>query len=252
MDSKLIKSLARQPLFKGTPEDVLAKVAEQVTIRHLADGEILICKDDPSDSLFIIRRGWLKVLGEGSGGEEIILNHLGPGQIVGEMSVIDKMPRSNTVAALKEAELMEIKYDTILDVLNRHPVLAISLLQEMSGRVRFANAYIQETVQWCQQIAGGNYDFVKAQVEQTQSTVVDVTQSDQARAGAFLSSFFKMVEGVQQREDELKQQVQQLIIQIDEAKRQQSVQELTDSNFFADLKATAQKLRQERKDRKKD
>lgn len=252
MDSRLIKSLGKQPLFQGTPEDVLAKVAEQVTIRHLNDGEILIEKDAPSDSLFIIRRGFLKIVGEGKEGQEIILNHLGPGQIVGEMSVIDKLPRSNTVAALKEAEVMEIKYSTILDVLNQHPVLALSLLQEMSSRVRFANAYIEETVQWCQHIAAGNYDFVKSQVEQTQTTVVDIARSDQARAGAFLSGFFRMVQDVQKREDELKQQVRQLTIQIDEVKRQQSVQELTDTNFFADLKAAAQKLRQERKDRKKD
>ena len=250
MTSKLVKSLARQPLFKGTPDDVLAEVATQVIIKKLADGEILIEKGAPSDSLFIIRVGWLKVLGEDSKGEEVILNHLGPGQIVGEMSVIDNQPRSNTVVVLKSAEVMEIKYDTILEVINKHPVLAISLLREMSSRVRFANAYIEETVEWCRQIADGNYGFVQKQVEQTQSTVVDITQSDHARASAFLSVFFKMIEGVKQREDELKEQVQQLTIQIDEVKRQQTVQELTDTNFFADLKAAAQKLRQDRKAKK--
>ena len=250
MTSTLIKSLARQPLFKGTPDEVLAQIARQVTLKTLEDGEILMHKGDPSDSLFIIRVGWLKVLGEDSQGKEVILNHLGPGQIVGEMSVIDNQPRSNTVAALKPAEVMEIKYSAILEVINRHPVLALSLLREMAGRVRFANAYIEETVEWCRQIADGNYDFVQKQVEQTQSTVIDIARSDHARAGAFLSVFFKMIKGVKQREDELKQQVQELTIQIDETKRRQSVRELTDTNFFADLKATAQKMRQERKDRK--
>ncbi len=251
MESRLTRSLAKQPLFKHTPEEVLDKLAGQAKIRELTDNEILIRKGDPSDSLFIIRRGWLKIVGEGAGGEEVILNHVGPGQVIGEMSVIDKEPRSTTVACIKMAEVMEVKYDVILETINEHPVLALSLLQEMSSRIRFANTYIEETVQWFQHVATGNYDFVKKQVEETQSTIVDITRSDQARANAFLSVFFKMVEGVKEREDQLKQQVQQLSIQIDETKREKSVKELTDSTFFMDLKSVAQKLRQERKGKKK-
>ncbi len=250
-EQRLIKSLARQPLFKTTPEDVLGKLAGRVEVRTLNDKEVLIQKGQPSNSLFIIRRGWVKIVGQDSEGREVTLNHIGPGQVIGEMSFIDKTPRSNTAICIKMAEVMEIQYDDILQLIHKHPSLAISLLQEMSDRIRFANAYIEETVQWCRHIANGDYDFVQEQVEQTQSTVIDITRSDHARASAFLSVFFKMVEGVREREDNLKQQVQQLTIQIDETKRQQSVQELTDTNFFADLKAAAKKLRQERKDKKK-
>lgn len=248
---RLVKSLSRQPLFKETPEEVLFQVASQSKIRHLENDEALVNKGDPSDSLFIIRRGWLKILGDSLNGQEVVLNHVGPGQIIGEMSVIDQLPRSNTVTALKGAEVLEIKYVTILEVINQYPILAISLLQEMASRVRFANAYIEETIQWCQHIATGDYDFVQGQVQETKSTIVGLTQSHQARASAFLSVFFKMIEEVKQREDELKQQVQKLTIEIDETKRQRTVSELTDTNFFADLKAAAQRIRAERDSKRK-
>ena len=245
-DDKLIQHLARQPLFKNASQDALTLIARQVKVLNLAKDDVLIQAGNPSNSLFILRTGWVKVVALDDAGEEVILNHIGPGQTIGEMSLLDRKPRSNSVIALRPAETLEIEYDVILNLLDHHPALARSLLQEMSNRVRFANAYIEEAVEWCRHIAAGNYDFVQTQVEQTQSTVVDMTKSDHARASAFLSVFFKMVENVKEREDSLKKQVETLTIQIDEAKREQSVQELTDTEFFSELQEAAHRIRSER------
>lgn len=245
-ESKLIRHLAKQSLFKNAPDDILALIANQITIISLDKDDALVRKGDPSNSMFIIRTGWVKIVVEDDNGEEVILNHVGPGQTIGEMSLLDRQPRSSSVVALRTAEVMEIEYDVILTVLDKHSSLARSLLQEMFNRVRFANAYVEETVEWCRHISAGNYDFVQKQVEQTQSTVVDMTKSDQARASAFLSVFFKMVEDVKTRELNLKKEVHRLTIQIDENKRKQSVQELTDTEFFSELQDAARRIRQER------
>jgi CRP-like cAMP-binding protein len=245
-ETKLIRFLTKLPLFKHTPETVLARVASQVEMRSLDKGDILIRRNDPSDSLFIIRTGWVKIVAEGIQGEEVILNQAGPGQIIGEMSLIDQQPRSNTVITVSPTTVIEIKYDVVLAVLEEHPDLVISFLRDMSARLRFANAYIEETIEWCQHIAAGNYDFVQEQVEQTQSTIIDMGQSHQSRASAFLSIFFKMVRDIRQREENLKLQVQQLTIEIDEVKRQQAVKELTETEFFEELQEAAQKLREKR------
>jgi len=243
---KLIKQLAKQPLFVNTPENVLAEIASRVKMHNLEKDNVVLQAGDPSESLFILRTGWVKIVNKDDRGEEVVLNHIGPGQTIGEMSLIDRRPRSSSVVALRAVEVMEIEYDVILEVFNHYPVLGQSLLQEMFNRVRFANAYIEETVEWCRQIAAGNYDFVQDQVEQTQSTVVDMTKPDHARANAFLAVFFRMVEEVKARELSLKKEVQRLTIQIDEVKRQKAVEELTDTDFFEELQEAAQKLRAER------
>ena len=245
-DPKLIRHLKKQSIFANTPDDVLAKLAQHIEIRSLEQGDVLLQQDTPSESLFIIRRGWFKVAITNSDGEEVMLDQYGPGQLIGELSLIDRMPRENSVIALRPAEVMEIKYDVVLDLLDQYPALARSLVQEMSSRVRFANAYIEEAIDWCRHIATGDYGFVQGQVKQTQSTIIGATQSYQARAGAFLSVFFKMIDQVQEREENLKKQVQELKIQIDEVQRQRSVKELTETEFFEDLQATARKLREER------
>ena len=245
-DQKLIKQLSKQPLFKNTPGKVLAEIASRVKVHHLTKDDFVLRAGEASTSLFILRTGWVKIVGKDNSGEPVVLNHLGPGQVIGEMSMIDKKPRSSSVIVLRSAEVMEIDYDVILNILDQYPILGKSLLQEMFNRVRFANAYVEETVEWCRQIAAGNYDFVQDQVQETQSTVVDMTKSDEARASAFLSVFFKMVEVVKERELTLKKEVQRLAIQIDEVKRQESVKELTDSDFFEELQDAAQKIRAER------
>jgi CRP-like cAMP-binding protein len=246
-DAKLIKYLSKQPLFKNAPDSVLAKIAHQMTTHALEKGDILFHQGDPSDSLFIIRKGWVNITARSEGGEEVVLNQYGPGQIFGELSLIDHQPRENTVVALRPTQLFEVKYDVILELLNEHPMLAVSFLQEMSDRVRFANAYIEESIAWCRHIAEGDYSFVQGQIEQTQATIVDATFSNQARAGAFLRVFFKMAETIQKREEELRQKVQDLIIEIDHVKRQQRVKEVVETEYFEDLQATARKIRETRK-----
>jgi CRP-like cAMP-binding protein len=246
MDAKLISYLEKLPLLKGAPEAVLAKLADKVKIMRLVRGDFLVRQGDDSDSLFVIRTGWVKIVAEGPQGEEVILNQCGPGQLVGEMSLIDQQPRSNSMVALSPAEVLEIKYEAVLALLNDYPLLTLSFLRDMSDRLRFANAYIEETIIWSQHIAAGNYDFVQQRVEETQSTIVSTDLTHQARASAFLSSFFKMVEGVKKREEDLKQQVQQLTIEIDEVKRQRAVKELTETEFFEHLQTTAQRLREQR------
>ena len=123
MDTKLTKYLARLSLFKDVPQPVLAQIASQIERHHLAKGTVLIRKGEQSDSLFIIRTGWVKVIAEGNNGEEVVLNQCGPGQVIGEMSLIDQEPRSGTVVLISSAEVLEIKYSTVLEALNDYPQL---------------------------------------------------------------------------------------------------------------------------------
>lgn len=245
-DSPLLTYLVKLPLLAEAPPAVLNQIAAQAKFLKLDKGEFLARAGDASDSLFVIRKGWVKIIATGPKGEEVVLNQCGPGQLIGEMSLIDQKPRSNSMAAISPTEVVEIKYEDVLTALNQYPMLALSFLRDMSDRLRFANAYIEETIVWSQQIASGNYDFVQQRVQETQSTIVNTDMSYQARANAFLSAFFKMVEGVKQREDNLKKQVQQLTIEIDEVKRQRAVAELTETEFFENLQAAAQKARAER------
>lgn len=247
MNTKLIRFLSRVSLFKGAPQEVLEKIVKGVEVHRLPKGEVLVRQDNPSDALFIIQTGWVKVITAGKQAQEVILNQCGPGQIVGEMGLFDHRPRSNTVITISPVKILEIKYGVILQLCSEHPLLLFSFLNDLSDRLRFANTYIGETIEWCQQIAGGEYDFVEKQVADYQTTIIDLTQTHEVRANAFLSVFFKMTKEVKEREEALRHQVQQLTILIDEAQRQQDVREITESDFFKHLQTAAQELRAKRR-----
>jgi CRP-like cAMP-binding protein len=193
-DRGLAHYLRHMRLFRGIPDEILEKVANQIKVLELQKNDVLVKAGDISNSMYIIRTGWVKITTEGHTGQEVMLNQCGPGQVIGEMSLIDQQNRSNTVIALCPTTVLEIDYTIVMNILNDYPAMAQTFLRDMSNRVRFANAYIGEAIEWCQQIAEGNYDFVKNQVNETQATIIDMNKSPQARAGAFLSAFFKMVE----------------------------------------------------------
>jgi hypothetical protein len=64
------------------------------------------------------------------------------------------------------------------------------------------------------------------------------------------AEFYAMVQGVRKREEEWEKQVQKLTLQIDESTRKREFEEITSSDFYANLKEQAKKIRDKRKDKK--
>jgi CRP-like cAMP-binding protein len=241
----IIKYLQKLPLFNGLPEGIIVDMAEGVATRPLVKDEILFHRGDPGNSLFVIRTGWVKITTEDGDGDELVLNHCGPGEVIGEMALLDEEPRSASVVALSPVEALELKRDTFMEALYKQPLLAVDVMRNLSARIRYATTYIEKAIEWSHRIAEGDYSFAIDQIQTVQSTMIR-QKSDEARAGELLSAFFEMARGVQEREESLKQQLRELSIEIDETKRKEEFKSLTESTFFTNLKSAAQKMREER------
>jgi CRP-like cAMP-binding protein len=242
---KNIKHLRGVPLFKLLPDDVLVELAEKVVTREWNKDEVLFPKGAPGDSMYVLFRGWVKIVTTDNKGDELVLNHCGPGESIGDVALIDGEPRSAGVVALVPVKALELKRDVFLDVFNRQPALALGMMRSLTAKIRLSTIYIEKAIEWSHRVANGDYSFMD-QLNAEHETVVTMSRSDEARVGEFLAAFFRMVEGVKKREDTLKQQVVELTIKIDEARRKQEVDELTESSFFQNLKSASQKLRRQR------
>jgi CRP-like cAMP-binding protein len=241
MNSEIVR-LKKAFLFQGLPDDGLEALAQKLTHQKLAKDQILFHRGDKGDSLFIIDEGRIKIVREDAQGGELVLNYCEPGEAIGEMSLFDKEPRSASVIAVTDSELLELKRDAFFELLDQRPDVSLVLLQSLSSRLRFASTYIQKAIEWSKKIAEGDYSIMD-QIHPEQS------DSDEDKAGQLLSAFFQMVKGVKAREDNLKQQVQKLTLAIDEAKRKQEFEELTGTEFYSKLRLQAQKIRDQRKDK---
>jgi hypothetical protein len=141
--------------------------------------------------------------------------------------------------------VFKLSRDDFFSVMADYPSLAQHLLRKLSLRMRFATTYIEQAIQYARNIAEGDYHFVMQQIEDTQLQLTQ-EQSDEARASELLTAFFQMVQDVQAREEELKQEVRRLKIEIDQAKRVEQYQEITSSDSFQDLVAQARRIKAER------
>jgi CRP-like cAMP-binding protein len=240
MNSEIIR-LKKAFMFQGLPDEALEVMALKITHQRLAKDEVLFHRGDKGDALYIIDEGRVKIVREDDRGGELALNRCGPGETVGEMALFDNEPRSASVIATTDTEVLELKREAFFELLDQRPDVAVSLIRSFSSRLRFASAYIQTATEWSKKIAEGDYSFM----DQTQLEAV----TDEDKAGQMLAEFFKMAKGVKEREDNLKREVQKLSLVIDEAKRKQEFDELTSTEFYSKLKEQAQKIRAQRRDR---
>jgi CRP/FNR family cyclic AMP-dependent transcriptional regulator len=96
------------PLFTMLPEEQLRMLTTVVTRKSAPRSTTIMAGGDPTDSLYIVLSGRLKVMMSDAEGKEVILSILGPGEFFGEMGLIDDEPRSATVVTIEPCELLSI------------------------------------------------------------------------------------------------------------------------------------------------
>ncbi|MEO8428150.1 MAG: cyclic nucleotide-binding domain-containing protein [Verrucomicrobiota bacterium] len=125
--------------------DALRQVAQS---RHFLAREPIFREGDQGDGIYIVQQGLVQISALVTEGERRNLSHFGPGEFFGEMAVLDNEPRSATATAETDTEVYFIPQSDLLQMLERSPKLAISLVRQISLRLReFNRQYIQETLQ---------------------------------------------------------------------------------------------------------
>src|ERR1700757_4396404 len=115
-------------LLSGLPEHLSADLFSSATpVKLNADG-VLFLSGDAGDGCYRIEEGLLKVTMMSRSGTERILAFLGPGAIVGELSIIDGLPRSASVVAVRGSRLSFISRATFEDFAKKHPEIYRSLV----------------------------------------------------------------------------------------------------------------------------
>ncbi|MEN8241857.1 MAG: cyclic nucleotide-binding domain-containing protein [Chloroflexota bacterium] len=253
MDEGLSKFLQNTSWFSNLPADVINSLGEKVITLQLKENDSLIEIGSTGDSVFIIREGWVKIVIPDDKDGEIVLNHLGPGEFVGELSLVDQKPRSASVIAISEKlEALELHREDFLNLLNEFPMMALFVISNISNRMRYTLTYLDKAVHWSYKIAEGDYSFAAEEINRAQqSSIVDNTKTDETRADRFLLAFFKMVQQIQAREDMLIEKVKELSIKIDKDKRDKELDSLTGSSFFEKLQSDTRRIREDRRKDKK-
>jgi len=136
-------ALAEIPLFRGLPADRLKKLSEVLRKKSVPSGTNMITADQPGEVVYVLLEGTVKILIEQVDGREVILAFLGPGDTVGEMSLVDSAGRSANVMTMEKCTFLWMDRSTFQELLRNVPEFAQNLVRLLSSRLRMANEQIQ-------------------------------------------------------------------------------------------------------------
>jgi CRP/FNR family transcriptional regulator, cyclic AMP receptor protein len=135
--------LSELSLFQGVPAQELEKFAPLLHRKIFPAGATVITADQLGDAVYVISAGSVKVHVIRPDGEEVILAVLGPGEVVGEMSLADSLGRSADVSTLEESVLLWMHRSAFRMKLEEVPMLSPrNLASLLSRRVRLTNAHL--------------------------------------------------------------------------------------------------------------
>ncbi len=130
------------PLFASFPEDQLRVLATTVMRKSAPRSNTIMAGGDPTDSLYIVLSGRLKVMMSDSDGKEVILSILGPGEFFGEMGLIDEEPRSASVVTIEPCELLQLAKRDFNKCLAENFEMAMAVMRGLVRRLREADRKI--------------------------------------------------------------------------------------------------------------
>ncbi len=141
--------LRKVPLFEDLPEGDLARLCEMIAEVRLQPGEVLFEEGARGDRAYVIKEGELEIL-KASAGRDVLLAVRGPGEVIGEMSLLEEAPRSATVRARLESLLLAISQEEFEKLLSTSPSAVRAMLHTVTARLHSTSAMLRQSEKMAQ------------------------------------------------------------------------------------------------------
>ena len=142
MSEHLINLLRKMPIFGGLNESALKLILDSATAMELAPGQYLFREGDRAESVFVLTSGSVAIE-KALNAKPIVLGHLGAGDCIGEMALIDFQARSASVRADTRCEVLKIPAASLRTLLNddleQYTMIMMNMGREVSRRLRRAD-----------------------------------------------------------------------------------------------------------------
>lgn len=133
-------------MFELLNEDDRIALAKVVDELNVPEGHTLFQAGDPGDSLFIIQSGEIELFIKDTAGQKIVLTTAQPGDMFGELAMLDTGPRTATAVALSDSEVLVLDRDDLVLLFQRKPEAALHMLAALSGLTRKADELLRTRV----------------------------------------------------------------------------------------------------------
>ena len=144
--SSKLAVLRKHPIFCDLDSEALDQLCRYAKYATLKRGATIYAKGDPGNSLVAVISGTVKISVSSADGRSAILNLIGPGDIFGEISVLDGQPRSADAIANTNCEIFTIDRREFLPFVRSQPALAMKFIELLCGRLRGTSDQVEQVI----------------------------------------------------------------------------------------------------------
>nr|WP_245541768.1 Crp/Fnr family transcriptional regulator [Sporichthya polymorpha] len=138
--------IRKAPLFSALDDEAAGALRRSMAEINLGRGQVLFREGDAGDKLYVVADGKVKLGRTSSDGRENLLAILGPGEMFGELSLFDPGPRTATATAVTDTQIFALGHTELTTWVSGRPEVALSLLKQISSRLRRTNEVIGDLV----------------------------------------------------------------------------------------------------------
>jgi CRP/FNR family transcriptional regulator, cyclic AMP receptor protein len=143
-DRAVIEAIRRSRLFRGVTETDIEAIAPMLRQRRYRAGETIFHEGDPGDAMHVIASGRAKISIESQQGEEAILATLGPGEVFGELVLLDDAPRSATAVAIEPTVTYVLTRPSFGPLIAHNDAFRSAILRNLALDLRRLTAHVSE------------------------------------------------------------------------------------------------------------
>jgi len=138
--------LSRNQVLSRLDADEMEEFLSLATMEEFRTNDVIFNKGGPGDRLYAILSGRVGINTISREGKELFLNILDPGEIFGEIAVLDGKERTAGAKAMKPTKLVGIGRNELLQFLEQHPRLCLRLIEVLCERLRWTSDTIENTI----------------------------------------------------------------------------------------------------------
>jgi CRP-like cAMP-binding protein len=138
--------LRAHPFFKGLGEAIVNELAPRAVMRQLDKGAVLFRKGDAGSALYAVVSGGIRIGVPSAEGSEAVFNLMLPGDIFGEMAVLDGAARSADAVAAETSTIMVLDRRDFVPLVRGNPDLALRLIEILCSRLRQTSEQVEDIV----------------------------------------------------------------------------------------------------------
>jgi CRP-like cAMP-binding protein len=190
--------LAAAEFFAEVPEDQLDGLAALGNRRSLVRGDLLFAEGDEPDQLYVVVSGRIAIARKSVDGRESVVALMETGDLFGEMSLLDQLPRSAEARALETSTVLALPYPPVRALFERDPALLWAMVRLLSRRLRAMDEALADSVfldvtgrtaKRLLELAGDKDEFV---LPVTQEELAGMVGASRERVNKAIASFIRL------------------------------------------------------------